>query len=150
MATTTTKKTTKRRSGSAAGAAFKAAAASVVGGALGAVAGHLLRDFKVKPTTVGLGLTAAGGVGAVVLKGTARWFSAGVATSGASQWTTEWAKEGLKRKGLPPDSGIQVYPLHRNLPPGPPPDALPIVRNVRNSDILEAFEEAERELAGNG
>ena len=85
------KKTSSRRVGNP---GLKSAIATVAGGAAGAlVTGFLTESIKVKPKTAGLLMSAAGLVGAATLNGTGRWFSAGVATSGATALTATYVKE---------------------------------------------------------
>ena len=131
----------KRRRGGSGNTALTSAAWAIAGGATGAVVGHMLRENKVKPNTVSVGLVATGLVGATSLTGNSRWFAAGLATSGASQYATNWAEVKLKRKGIERDADPAALPEGQQAQIHVLPS-----RNQGDVDIVAAFEEAQSEL----
>ena len=127
------KKTRSRRVGNP---GLKSAIATVAGGAAGAlVTGFLTESIKVKPKTAGLLMSAAGLVGAATLNGTGRWFSAGVATSGATALTATYVKEYQAAALLAPAEGRGALL----------PAARPELTARNETDIETAFQLAREE-----
>lgn len=111
---------------------WKAAAALVSGGLLGAGLGGALVWMGANPLVAGIGVTAAGTVGALATDGPLRHVSGGAAAAGTGQlvlgwWATRQRMKAEKAQGQA---------------------ALPGTRQARITagDVIDAFERARREV----
>lgn len=131
------RKTTNRRNAttrkqSALSPQMKNGLAAVAGGAVGSVVGGLLVRSGVRPQTATIGMLAAGGVGAMTMKGAGRYASFGVAAAGAGQLAlTALAKQEQKA----------VAGKAKQLA-GRPANALPSAEVIDDDDLWEAYTEA--------
>jgi hypothetical protein len=116
--------------------AIKNALAAVAGGAGGALCGGLLVRAGVAPTTAAVGITVAGGAGALFLKGPAQVAALGAGAAGAGQLALAW----LAKQDKPAAKNDQAQKKKRNeLPEGK--------RNELPEDVVDAFEWARQRIA---
>jgi hypothetical protein len=104
--------------------------AVAAGGVIGAGAAGLLYRAGMSPYTVGTVIGTAGGVGMAVLRGKARWASAGIAAAGAGQIALTY----LSRRTAQQAQGQQARP------PGGR-------QAIDASDVIEAFNQARQAAA---
>jgi hypothetical protein len=145
---------TKKKSGGRRGAAsggFGNLGAALLGSSTGALAGAFLRALKVKPVNAAIGTGLVGGIGAVTTQGKARWFCAGLATSGASALITDQATTRMVAAGINPSPVVNGIPAANGLPSGMRVRQLASgagdIAEIDEARIIDAFAEAQRELA---
>lgn len=146
---TTRRKTTTRRRANTKNGALKRAAAAVAGGSAAAIAGGLLVRSGIKPTTAAVGLTVAGGVAAMFLRGGGQLAAGGAAAAGAGQLALAWmASQNKGETVVAAGPGRLPAPGTNRVPkPARVPALFATRRDLGAADVEMAFDRARDEIA---